>query len=76
MQKVSKSVLKARMLEYLRRVEETGEELIVTDNNEPVIRITAIRTRRPAHELFADVRGRVVYHDDVLKPTTEEWSEP
>jgi prevent-host-death family protein len=76
MQKVSKSALKARMLEYLRRVEETGEELIVTDNNEPVIRITAIRTRRPAHEVFADVRGRVVYHDDVLEPTTAEWSEP
>ena len=29
MQKVSKSALKAKMLEYLRRVEETGEELIV-----------------------------------------------
>jgi prevent-host-death family protein len=76
MQKVSKSALKARMLEYLRRVEETGEELIVTDNNEPVIRITAIRTRRPAAESFADVRGRVVYHEDILTPTTEECSEP
>lgn len=75
MQKVSKSTLKAKMLEYLRRVEETGEELIVTDNNEPVIRITAIRTRRPARELFADARGRVVYHEDILTPTTEEWSE-
>jgi hypothetical protein len=34
--KVSKSALKAKMLEYFRRVEETGEELIVTDNGEPV----------------------------------------
>jgi prevent-host-death family protein len=74
-QKVSKSALKAKMLEYFRRVEETGEELIVTDNNQPVIRITAIRTRQPAREVFADVRGRVVYHGDVLAPTTDEWSE-
>lgn len=28
----SKSVLKAKMLEYFRQVEETGEELIVTSD--------------------------------------------
>jgi prevent-host-death family protein len=75
MKTISKSALKARMLEYFRRVEETGEELIVTDHNRPVLRIARIRTRAPAAELFSDVRGRVVYHADVLEPTTEEWSE-
>ena len=74
--KVSKSALKARMLEYFRRVEQTGEELIVTDNNEPVIRILPIRKPRSARDVFADVRGRVVYHDDILAPTTDEWNEP
>lgn len=73
--KVSKSALKARMLEYFRRVEQTGEELIVTDNNQPVIRIMPIRKPRSARDLFADVRGRVVYHDDILAPTTDEWNE-
>jgi prevent-host-death family protein len=72
---VSKGVLKAKMLEYFRRVEESGEELIVTDNNQPVLKIVPIRTRRAAREVFADVRGRVVYRDDVLEPTTSEWSE-
>ena len=75
MKSVSKSALKAKMLEYLRRVEETGEELIVTDNNQPVIRILPIRVRRTAHEVFADVRGRVVYHEDISTPTTAEWPE-
>ena len=75
MERVSKSALKARMLEYFRRVEETGEELIVTDNNVPVVKIVPIRQRRPAHEVFADVRGRVVYHEDVLAPTIDEWTE-
>jgi prevent-host-death family protein len=75
MDPVSKGILKAKMLEYLRRVEETGEELIVTDNNVPVIRILPIRQRRTASEVFGDVRGRVVYHDDILAPTTDEWSE-
>jgi prevent-host-death family protein len=75
MEKVSKSVLKAKMLEYFRRVEDTGEELIVTDNNQPVIRIVPIRKRVPAATLFADVRGRIVYHEDPLAPTSEEWPE-
>jgi prevent-host-death family protein len=72
---VSKGALKAKMLEYFRRVEETGIELVVTDNNRPVLRIVPIRSRLGAAELFADVRGRVVYHEDVLAPTEDEWPE-
>ncbi|HEY6562710.1 MAG TPA: type II toxin-antitoxin system prevent-host-death family antitoxin [Polyangiaceae bacterium] len=75
MDSVSKSALKAKMLEYFRRVEESGEELVVTDNNEPVLRIVPIRKRVPAATLFADVRGRVVYHEDPVLPTTDEWSQ-
>jgi len=75
METISKSALKAKMLEHFRRIEETGEELIVTDHNRPVLRITPIRSRTPAAELFSDVRGRVVYHADVLEPTTAEWPE-
>ncbi|MDQ3037662.1 MAG: type II toxin-antitoxin system Phd/YefM family antitoxin [Myxococcota bacterium] len=72
---VSKSALKARMLEYFRHVEQTGEELIVTDNNRAVLKVVPISTRQPASSVFADVRGRVVYHEDILAPTAEEWSE-
>lgn len=75
METVSKSALKAKMLEYFRRVEETGVELIVTDHNEPVLRIVPIRKRVPAASLFSDVRGRVVYHEDPLAPTSDEWPE-
>lgn len=76
MNRVSKSALKARMLEYFRRIEETGEELVVTDNNVPVLRIVPIGHRQAANETFADVRGRVRYaEEDLLAPTTEEWPE-
>lgn len=75
MKTVSKSALKARMLEYFRGVEETGDELIVTDNNRPVLRISLIRARVPAAEMFGDLRGRVVYKEDILEPTTDEWTE-
>lgn len=72
---VSNIALKARMLEYLRRVEETGEELIVTDNGRPVVKVIAIPRRIPAAEVFGDVRGRVVYREDPLAPTADEWPE-
>jgi prevent-host-death family protein len=75
MNSVSKSALKAKMLEYFRRVEETGEELIVTDNNQPTLRIVPIRRRTPAAVTFADVRGKVSYGEDVLTATSDEWSE-
>ena len=75
MNTVSKSALKAKMLEYFRRVEETGQELVVTDNNEPVLRIVPIRKRIRMASLFADVRGRVVYHEDPVAPTTDEWEQ-
>jgi len=70
---VSKSQLKAKMLEYFRRVEETGEELVVTDNGRPVIRVVPIRRTRDAADLFGDVRGRAVYNGDILEPTSDEW---
>lgn len=71
MDPVSKSALKAKMLEYFRKVEETGEELVVTDNNQPTLRIVPIRRRVPAEVAFADVRGKVVYHEDITAPTGE-----
>jgi prevent-host-death family protein len=70
---ISKSALKGKMLEYFRQVEETGEELVVTDNGRPVVKVVPIQVRTSAEDVFADVRGRVAYHEDILTPTTDEW---
>lgn len=73
MKPVSKSVLKSRMLEYFREVEATGEELIVTNNGQPVLRIVPYRRALTVDSVFADVRGKIRYHGDLLEPTTGEW---
>lgn len=75
---VSKSALKAKMLEYLREVERTGEELIITDNARPVLKIVPIKTKRTVAEIFADVRGKVGYveHGDIMEPLTDDWDDP
>ena len=40
MKKISKSVLKPRMLKIFRQIEETKEEIIVTDHGKPVLKIS------------------------------------
>jgi prevent-host-death family protein len=72
---VSLDTLKDKFLEYFRRVEDGGEELIVTDNQVPVLKVVAIKRKRPAADVFSDVRGNVKYHGDINQPTTEEWPE-
>lgn len=72
---VSKSKLKARMLQIFREIEQSGEELIVTDHGQPVLRIQAIAKRRSVEEVFGALQGQVTYHEDVNAPTLVEWSE-
>jgi len=77
---VSKSALKARMLEYFRQVEATGEPLVVTDHGRPVLRVVPIPHKRPAAELLAEFRARaygpVRFVGDPDEPTIDEWDDP
>lgn len=74
---VSKSALKARMLEFFRRIEESGEPIIVTSNRVPVLKIVPLRRPRTAAELFADVRGTVCLppDDELNEPVVDVWAE-
>jgi antitoxin (DNA-binding transcriptional repressor) of toxin-antitoxin stability system len=72
---VSKGELKAKMLEYFRKVEKTGEELIVTDNRIPVLKVLPIKKKKNVEEVFAKIQGKVKYNEDILTPETEEWGD-
>lgn len=73
MKKVSKGALKAKMLEYFRHVEQTGEELIVTSNNIPTLRVVPIKKKKRVEEVFGDLRGQVHIDDALIEPDTDEW---
>lgn len=75
MQTISKSKLKANMLEIFRNIETTGEELIVTHHSKPVLRIMPIRQGKSVDDIFQPWRGQVVYHADLDEPTLDEWLE-
>jgi antitoxin (DNA-binding transcriptional repressor) of toxin-antitoxin stability system len=70
---ISKSKLKAKMLEIFRKLEASGEELIVTDRDKPVLKIVPIKDRATVAELFGAIQGRVTYHEDINTPTLAEW---
>ena len=70
---VSKSALKARMLEFFREVERTGEELVVTSDGVPVLKVVPFTKTRSVDDAFADMRGALTWTGDIDAPTDAEW---
>ena len=70
---ISKSQLKTNMLKVFRELEASGETLIVTDYNKPVLRITPLAKESTVGDLFAGFQGQVIYHEDIDTPTIDEW---
>ena len=72
---ISKSELKTHMLRVFREIEASGEELIVTDRNRPVLRIQPIAAKKSVEEAFGSSKGHLVFHEDVNAPTIDEWTD-
>jgi len=73
---ISKSRLKAEMLSVFRQLERSGGELVVTDRGRAVLKISSlVPPKAKVESVFADVAGKVVYHEDIMAPTSGEWPE-
>ena len=71
-QAVSKSLFKPRSLEYFRKIEESGEELVITDHGRPVLRIIPYVDDPEA--CFKGLRNTVLRYDDPLEPVgSDDW---
>ncbi|HPU88417.1 MAG TPA: prevent-host-death protein [Spirochaetota bacterium] len=68
----SKSQLKSKMLEYFRRIEQSGEELFMTDNRKPVLRVTPLNRKANPAVVFDDFLGSVVHHEDIMADVLDE----
>lgn len=75
---VSKGVLKSKMLEYFRKVEETKEELIVTSNHVPVLKVIPIHSNKTKawKDIFSNPNS-ISYKslEDVFSSETDAWGE-
>ena len=63
------------MLEYFRIVEQMGEELIVTSNNVPTLKVVPISKNKPVEQVFGDLRNKVIIDDSIMEPETDEWND-
>jgi antitoxin (DNA-binding transcriptional repressor) of toxin-antitoxin stability system len=72
---ISKSKLKAKMLEIFRQLETSGDELIVTDHDKPVLKIIPIKRKSTVTDVFGNLQGHVSYLEDINTPTLPEWGE-
>lgn len=75
MKSISKSQLKTHLLRICRELEASGEELIVTDRDTPVLRIIPIRHRATVESAFSDVVGQLEFLEGADAPTLEEWDD-
>jgi prevent-host-death family protein len=57
---------KARCLDLLDQVAESGAELIVTKRGRPVARVSPVEPPR-------DLKGSVVREEDIVSPTGVAW---
>jgi len=72
MQTVSKSQLKAQLLEYLRKVEKDKKPLVVTHLGEPVLKISPYK--RDPEEILRSLKGSVAFYKDPTEPVGEkDW---
>ena len=75
MKRVSKSELKAKMLEYFREVERTGEPLEVTDRGRPVLKVVPIKktmTIKEIQEKWSKIPVSKEFMDSLLEPMDPE----
>lgn len=71
-QAVSKSQFKPHSLEYFRKIEQTGEELVITDHGRPVLKVVPYVA--DTEEYFRGIRNTVLKYDAPFDPVgLEEW---
>lgn len=62
------------MLSIFREIEKSGEELLVTDNNKPILKVVPLKNKK-LKDLFEAYRGKMIYKETLDQPTHSEWPE-
>jgi antitoxin (DNA-binding transcriptional repressor) of toxin-antitoxin stability system len=72
-QKISKGKFKAHALELFRKVQETGEPLIITDYGKSVLKLIPYDEKKESVTLES-LRDTIIKYEDPLDPVgVEDW---
>jgi prevent-host-death family protein len=71
MKQMPAGVFKARCLAVMKRVQATGEPVIVTRRGTPVVKIVPVRKKKD--DIFGFMKGKGLIIGDVESPIPAEW---
>jgi prevent-host-death family protein len=69
---IKASEFKARCLQLMDEVADSGEEIVITKNGRPVSRL--VPYRKKPENLFGIDRGIIQIHGDIVEPIDVEWN--
>ena len=69
---VGAAEFKARCLELMDRVQETGEPYVVTRHGEPIAKLVRY-TAKPRRSMFGSMKGTVLGYERPFDPIDGEW---
>ncbi len=72
MKKLGISEFKAKCINELKTVQETGESLLVTWRKRPIATINPYREEVPAKRILGKLKGRMVIHGDIVHADFED----
>lgn len=74
MKKLGISEFKAKCIDALKTVQETGEPLLVTLRKQPIATINPYRQEAPPKRVLGKLKGRIVLHGDIVHTDFEhDW---
>lgn len=69
---IKASEFKATCLKLMDEVAETGDEVVITKNGNPVSRLVPYRAKPKS--LFSCLRGQMEITGDIMSPVLDEWN--
>ncbi len=72
---ITKTQFKDQFDQLLDKLNKDNEEIVIIDNGKPLFKVLKYTKSVSTTELFAPLRGKVKYYEDLTTPTTEEWEE-
>ena len=72
MKVISKTILKSKISDYLKQVEITGEEIIITDHNIPVMKIIPLKQKQSLKKQFEQFQGKAKYYAPAIDSEIDE----
>ena len=74
MQEISKSQFKPKALEIMRRIEKTGQAIIITDHGRPTLELRPYSADKVEQDPMTYLKNTVLDYIDPTEPVSpEDW---